>query len=108
MGKSPHQIVLLFVKSSRLRRAASLPFALYFARRPLSEYGPADSKYIYIDAFSSGIVTRETLLRYTPNSVPVNNLISGNLWKIATPCLNSGGRSGRMADTPVSDLHYLP
>jgi len=64
-----------------VRRAASLPFALCFARCPLSEYGPADSKYIYIDAFSSEIVTRETLSRYTLNSAPVKTLISGNLWK---------------------------
>jgi hypothetical protein len=74
-----HQITRVFVNSSMVRRAASLPFALYFARCPLSEYGPAVSKYIYIDAFSSQFVTSETLLRYTLNSVPVNNLISGNL-----------------------------
>jgi hypothetical protein len=77
----PHQITLLFVNSFMVRRAASLPFALYFARCPLSEYGPADSKYIYIDAVRCETVTRETLLRYTLNSAPVNNLISGNLWK---------------------------
>ena len=40
-----------------------------------------DSKYIYIDAVRSQSVTRETLLRYTVKSAPVNNLISGNLWK---------------------------
>jgi hypothetical protein len=85
----PHQITRLFVNSSMVRRAASLPFALYFARFPLSEYGPADSKYIYIDAFRCQTVTRETLIRYTPNSTPVNNLFSGNLWKTVTAPITS-------------------
>lgn len=57
------------------------PFALYFAVGALSEYGPPDSKYIYIDAFRCEIVTRETLSRYTLKSVFVNNLISRDLWK---------------------------
>ena len=37
----PHEITLLFVNSFMVRRAASLPFALYFARCALSEYVPA-------------------------------------------------------------------
>jgi hypothetical protein len=35
VGNSPHQIARLVVISSTLRRAVSLPFALYFARFPL-------------------------------------------------------------------------
>jgi len=84
MGKSPHPIVLLVVKSSKLRRAASPPFALCSPLPALRVRSPA-SKYIYIDAFRSEIVTRETLLRYTLNSAPVNNLIGGNLWKKLSP-----------------------
>jgi|HubBroStandDraft_4_1064222.scaffolds.fasta_scaffold569155_2 hypothetical protein len=80
-GESPHQIVLLVVKSSRLCCAASPPFALCFAVGALSEYGPPDSKYILIDAFRCETVTRETFLRYTLKSVFVNNLIRGDLWK---------------------------
>jgi len=38
-------------------------------------------KYIYIDAFRRQSVTRKTLLRYTLNSILVNNLISVTLWK---------------------------
>ncbi len=68
-----------------VRRAASLTFALHFARFPLSEYGRAYSKYINIDAFSCQFVTSETLLRYTLNSIRVNTLISGNLWKNFAP-----------------------
>ena len=37
----PHQITRLFVNSFMVRRAASLPFALHFARCALSEYVPA-------------------------------------------------------------------
>jgi len=80
-GESPHQIVLLVVKSSRLCCAASPPFALCFAVGALSEYGPPGSKYILIDAFRCETVTRETFLRYTLKSVFVNNLIRGDLWK---------------------------
>ena len=83
----PHQITRVFVNSFMVRRAASLPFAQYFARCPPSEYGPADSKYTYIDAVRCQTVTRETLLRYTFNSIPVNILISGNLWKTPSPSL---------------------
>jgi hypothetical protein len=93
MGKSPHQIVLLVVKSSRLRCAASPPFALCFAVGALSEYGPPDSKYIHIDAFRRETVTRETLLRYTLKSVFVNNLISGDLWKNLPLSANQGSPS---------------
>lgn len=81
MGISPHRIARLFVKSSAPCRVARLPLVPYFARcRALRVRSPA-SKYIYIDAFRCQSVTRETLLRYTLNSIPVNNLISGNLWK---------------------------
>ena len=83
----PHQITRVFVNSFMVRRAASLPFALHFARCPPSEYGPADSKYTYIDAVRCQTVTRETLPRYTFNSIPVNILISGNLWKTPSPSL---------------------
>ena len=46
------------------------------------------SKYIYIDAFRCQIVTRETLLRYMVNSIGVNNLIGGNLWKTPAHCID--------------------
>src|ERR1700694_3785743 len=41
---------------------------------------PAD-KHTYIDAINGKTVTRETLLRYTFKSHPVNVLIRGFLWK---------------------------
>jgi hypothetical protein len=93
MRKSPHQIVLLVVKSSRPRCAASPPFALCFAVGALSEYGPPDSKYINIDAFRCETVTRETLLRYTLKSIFVNNLIIGDLWKKLLAQANKGSPS---------------
>src|SRR5580704_2354109 len=77
-----------------VRRAASLTFALHFARFPLSEYGRAYSKYINIDAFRCQFVTSETLLRYTLNSIRVNTLISGNLWKNFAPNHSSAAPSG--------------
>src|SRR6266436_9940440 len=43
---------------------------------------------MYIDALNGKTVTRETLLRYTPKSHSVNDLIRGSLWKFQT----SGGR----------------
>jgi hypothetical protein len=64
-----------------LRRAASPPFALHFAFWCALRVRSPASKYIYMDAFRCETVTRETLLRYTLKSAPVNNLISGNLWK---------------------------
>lgn len=50
------------------------------------------SKYIHIDAFRCETVTRETLLRYTGKSAPVNNLISGNLWKKFSSAVRSFGQ----------------
>jgi inner membrane protein len=52
-------------------------------RRPIPHFGsPAPAaKYTYIDAFNGKSVTRETLLRYTFKSLPVNVLIRGFLWK---------------------------
>jgi hypothetical protein len=45
-------------------------------------WGPAPAaKYINIDAFDGKTVTRETLLRYTFKSLPVNVLIGGKLYK---------------------------
>lgn len=81
LEKPPHRIVRLFVNSSMMRRAESFPFALCSARFPLLRVRCPDSKYICIDAFRCQSVTRKTLLRYTLNSIPVNILISGNLWK---------------------------
>ena len=64
-----------------LHRAACLPPAPCVARFPHFG-GPAPAaKYTYIDAFNGKTVTRETLLRYTFKSGPVNVLIRGNLWK---------------------------
>ena len=80
VGNPPpdHSSFCEFLYGTPRRQLAVRPV---LARCPLSEYGPADSKYIYIDAVRCETVTRETLLRYTLNSAPVNNLISGNLWK---------------------------
>lgn len=81
----PHQVTRLFVNSTYdapRRQIAVRPILRPF--HALRIWSPG-SKYIYIDAFSSESVTRETLLRYTLNSIPVNNLISGNLWKKSTP-----------------------
>src|SRR5205823_12278682 len=57
------------------RRPRALP-----ASRTFGGLAPA-AKYTYIDAFNGKTVTRETLLRYTFKSGPVNVLIRGNLWK---------------------------
>src|SRR5436190_17251038 len=55
--------------------ARALPGSRTFEARPLP---PSTSN---IDAFNGKTVTRETLLRYTFKSCPVNVLIRGNLWK---------------------------
>jgi inner membrane protein len=65
-------------------------------RRPISHFrSPAPAaKYTYIDAFNGKSVTRETLLRYTFKSLPVNVLIRGFLCKTTPPgpILASNGR----------------
>lgn len=64
------------------------------------------SKYIYIDAVRCVFVTRETLLRYTPKSALVNNLIGGKLWKRFTTDRLSTSRSLRSFEihTPAAPL----
>jgi hypothetical protein len=68
------------------------------------------SKYIYIDAFRCQSVTRETLLRYTSKSTLVNNLISGNLWKMCVSDCLFRNRTFQLA-TPkfaTNDMDLLP
>src|ERR1700674_1365453 len=83
-----------------MHRAACPPRAPCVARSPHLWCPAPAAKYTYIDAFNGKTVTRETLLRYTFKSSPVNILIRGNLWKILplgfnlTPARNGEIRSG--------------
>ena len=68
-----------------LHRAACPPLAPCVARFPHAWRPAPAAKYTYIDAFNGKTVTRETLLRYTFKSRPVNVLIRGFLWKTLGP-----------------------
>ena len=65
--------------------AACPPLAPCGARFPHSGSPAPAAKHTYIDAFNGKTVTRETLLRYTFKSLPVNVLIRGFLWKNSHP-----------------------
>ena len=77
----PHQITRLFVNSFMVRLRRQVAVRPVLRPLPALRVRSRAPKYIYIDAFRCELVTRETLIRYTPNSVRVNTLISGNLWK---------------------------
>jgi hypothetical protein len=80
MREFPQKIARYFCLNDSAPRR--LPAARPCVARFPHFWGPAPAaKYTYIDAFNGKTVTRETLLRYTFKSVPVNVLIRGNLWK---------------------------
>lgn len=70
----PIEQLILIVKASCCCRAARLRTPIPCPLRALRVRFPA-AKCIYIDAFRHESVTRETLLRYTRNSVCVNFLL---------------------------------
>src|SRR5260370_37573605 len=95
--------------------AACPPLAPCGARFPHSGSPAPAAKHTYIDAFNGKTVTRETLLRYTFKSLPVNVLIRGFLWKNSHPDtvspldLASSGAAGTfgLADAPTSRVFHV-
>jgi hypothetical protein len=90
---SPEDRSLFYLKTSAPRRL----LAAGPVRRPIPHSGgPGPTgKHNYIDAFNGKTVTRETLLRYTFKSLPVNVLIRGFLCKTSPPGLSSLPPIGR-------------
>src|SRR5215470_15433834 len=78
-GYPQRSLAFLFESFSAVPFIHSPPRALP-AFRTSGGSAPA-AKYINIDAFNGKTVTRETLVRYTFKSPPVNLLIRGNVWK---------------------------